>query len=90
MPTEKASDKITQWLQRKFKDVFNGIGCFDGTFSLQFKPDSKPYQVPSRCIAYNLQQPFREELEHLQQQDIIAPLGIDKTAEWHNGLVLVP
>ena len=42
---KKASDEITQWLQRKFKDIFSGIGCFNGTFSLQVKPDSKTYQA---------------------------------------------
>ena len=52
---KKACDEITNWLQRELKDVFNGIGCFAGTFSLQAKPDNKPYQAPPRCIAYALQ-----------------------------------
>ena len=52
---KKRSAEITQQLQRDFKDVFNGIGCFGGTFSLQLKPDSKPYQAPLRCMAYVLQ-----------------------------------
>ena len=47
-------------------NVFNGIGCLEGTFSLQPKPDSKPYQVPLRCVAYVLEKPFKEELEWLQ------------------------
>ena len=57
---------------------------------LQHKPDSKPYQVPSRCMAYALQKPFKEELEQLQELDIIAPLGVDEMAEWCNSFVLVP
>ena len=32
--------------------VFTGIGCFDSSFSLQVKIDSKPYQVSSRYMAY--------------------------------------
>ena len=40
-------------------------------------------------MAYALQKPF-EELERLQKQDIIAPLGIDETSEWCNSFVLVP
>ena len=43
---KKASDEITKQLKRQFKGVFNGIRCLDGTFSLQVKPDSKPYQTP--------------------------------------------
>ena len=86
----KVSTEIIQQLQRDFKDAFNGIGYFDGIFLLQVKPDSKPYQVPMRCVAHVLQKPFKEELERLQQQDIIAPLDIDETVEWCNSIILVP
>ena len=71
-----------------FDNVFNGIGCFKGTFSLQLKPDSKPYQVPPRCVAYALQKLFKEELDHLQKLDIITPVGIDEKVEWCNSFVL--
>ena len=48
-----------------------GIGYFEGTFSLQVKPESEPYQVPQQHVAYALQKLFKEELEKLQRQDII-------------------
>ena len=64
---KRASAEITQQLQRDFKGVFNGIGCFNDTLSLQVKPDSKPYQVPPRCIACALQWPSKEKSEYLQQ-----------------------
>ena len=57
----------------KFNNVFNGIGCFEGTFLLRLKPDSRPYQVPPGCVAYALQQMFKDELDWLQQQDTITP-----------------
>ena len=47
---KRVSAEIIQQLQRDFKDVFTGIGCFDGTFSLQVKLDSKPYQVSPRHV----------------------------------------
>ena len=77
---KKMSAEITQQLQRDFEDVFHGIVCFDGTFSLQLKSDSKPYQAPLRCMPYVLQKLFRE-LKWLQEQDIITPLGVDDTSE---------
>ena len=49
-----------------FDNVFNDTGCFEGTFLLQLKPDSKPYQAPPRHIAYVLQKPFKDELEWLK------------------------
>ena len=73
-----------------FDNIFNGIGCFKGTFSLQPKPDSKPYQAPPRCVAYALQKPFKDELDWLQKLDIMTSLGVDKTAEWCNSFELVP
>ena len=57
------SNAMTQRIHETYGEVFNGIGCFEGTFSLQLKPDSKPYQVPPRCEAYMLQKPFKEELQ---------------------------
>ena len=50
---------MMQKIHDTFGNVFNSIGCFEGTFSLQLKPDSKPYQVPPRHVAYALQKPFR-------------------------------
>ena len=50
----KASVKLTKQLQKEFEDAFNDVGCFDGMFSLQVKPDSKPYQAPPRHVAYAL------------------------------------
>ena len=52
---------MTQEIHKTFGNVFNGIGCFKGTFSLQLKPDSKPYQAPPRCMPYVLQKPFQGE-----------------------------
>ena len=43
---KRKSIKMTQIIHDKFGDVFNGFGCFEGTFSLQLKPDSRPYQAP--------------------------------------------
>ena len=68
---------MTQSIHTRFDDIFNGIGCFEGTFSLQLKADSKRYQAPPRHVAYVIQEPFKEELRCLQEMDIITPLGVD-------------
>ena len=87
---KRSSSAMVQSIHTKFGNIFNGIGCFKDTFSLQLKPDNKPYQVPPRHVAYVLQKPFKEELRCLQEMDIITPLGVDKTSEWCNSFVLVP
>ena len=87
---KRKSIELTQNIHKVFENVFNGIGCFEGTFSLQLKPDSKPYQAPPRHVAYALQKAFKDELDWLQKLDIITPLGMDETVEWCNSFVLVP
>ena len=87
---KRKSIKLMQRIHNVFGNVFNGIGCFEGTFSLLLKPDSKPYQAPPRCVAYTLQKPIKEEVDQLQKMDIITPLGVNKTAQWCNSFVLVP
>ena len=87
---KRSSSTMMQSIHMRFGNVFNGIGCFKGTFSLQLKPDSKPYLAPPRHVAYALQKPFKEELRCLQEIDIITLLGVDETSEWCNSFVLVP
>ena len=61
---KRKSIELTQKIC-KASDDFNGIGCFEGTFSLELKPYSKPYQVPLRYLAYALQKPLKDELDWL-------------------------
>ena len=56
---KRSSSIMMQSIHTRFGDIFNGIGCFKGTFSLQLKPDSKPYQAPSRHVAHVLQELFK-------------------------------
>ena len=80
---------ITQF-QRDFEDVFNRIGYFDGTFLLQQKPYSKPYQVPLCVWCTCYKHLLKRNEKGYRIQDIITLLGVDETAEWCNSFVLVP
>ena len=46
----RKSAKLTQQIHEEFNNVFNGIGCLGGTFSLQLKLDSRLYQALPRCV----------------------------------------
>ena len=74
----------------EYNGVFTGIGCFKATFPLWVKDNTKPYQVPLKCIAYVLQELFKKELEMFPQHQILVPLGLDKTAKWCNSLIIAP
>ena len=40
---KRKSGAMLQKIHDTFGDIFNGIGYFEGIFSLQLKPNSKPY-----------------------------------------------
>ena len=56
---------MTQRIDNEFHDAFTGIGCFDGTFRLQVREDSQPYQAPPSRVADGFQEPLKKELEWL-------------------------
>ena len=77
---KRASHLITQSTQQ-ISDVLTGSECFYVKFRLQVKEGSFQYQTPPRRVAYALQEPLMEELEWLQKQQIIVPLGVNETSE---------
>ena len=40
---KRKNTELTQQMHKESDNVFYGIGCFEGTFSLHLKPDSGPY-----------------------------------------------
>ena len=85
-----ASAKTMQIMHYDYRNLFTGIRCFKGIFSMQIKDDVKPYQAPPKHIAYSLQEVLLKELKMLQDQQILAPLGVDETVEWCNSFGIVP
>ena len=47
--TKEQVQKSHKTLCKEFNSVFTGFRCFDGTFSLQTKSESKPHQAPKAC-----------------------------------------
>ena len=70
---QRKSSAMMQKICKTFGNVFNGIGCFEGAFSLQLKPDSKPYQVPPKDVAYALQKPKQHAMHVHHQCELRVP-----------------
>ena len=69
---KRESEAITNRIYKELNDLFSGISCFEGTFSLQVKEGSHPYQASPRTVANTLQKPLKDELEWLQKQQILS------------------
>ena len=87
---KEASRILTEELHNHSSDVFTGISCCECTFKLQVREGSCLYQTLLRRVAYALQGPLGEELDQLQKQQIIVPLGIDETSKLYNSFMLFP
>ena len=70
--------------------IFSGIECFEGTFRLKVKDDSYLYLVSHRRVANVFQEPIKKDLDRLEKQQILVPLGMDETLEWCKIFVLFP
>ena len=53
------SAETTQTIHNEYGDVFTGIRCFKGTFSLPVKDDINPYQTSPRHIVYAVQESLK-------------------------------
>ena len=82
MKTDRvASAETIRGMHNEISDIVTGIACFIGTLSLKVKDGTKLYQVPPGCMAYMLQEHFKEELERLKEKQRITPVGVDKITE---------
>ena len=73
--------EVTKGKHDDDSDVFPGIGCFKGIFSLQVKMVQNHTKPLSLHMAYALQELYMKDLEYLQHQQIIVTLGVDETLE---------
>ena len=57
----KASQVLTQNIHKEISNVFSGIGSFEGTFRLQVKEVSWPYQKPQKGTLHTSTTPWGED-----------------------------
>jgi hypothetical protein len=71
----------------KYPDVFSGIGCLPGQYSIKIDPSVKPCVHAARRFPQGILVKLKDKLDSLEAQDIIAKeLG---PTDWVNSLVIV-
>ena len=80
----KSKPGINTKVHNDYRIVVSGNWCLENMFSLQEMDSSQPYQVSPRTVAYALYEPLKQEVDKLQKQQLIVPLGLDETSEWCN------
>ena len=71
----------------EFNDVFQGIGCLEGTYKINIDSSAQPVVHPPRRIPINLHDQLKCELDSLVDQGIISP--VTYPTDWVNSCVCV-
>ena len=75
--------------QNKFPDLFRGLGCMKGNYSLALKNVAQPFSVATlRRVPLPLLPEVKLELEKMVDQGVIMP--ITEPTEWCAPMVVIP
>ena len=82
-----AADKPTTVKLDAYKDLFDGLGCIDGEYSIEVNPEVSPVVHPPRRIPEPLIEDVNKELKAMLENDVI--FKVDEPTDFVNSIVLV-
>ena len=82
-----SSNVLNDPVLRQCKDVFQGLGCLEGEYTIKLKPDAKPVVQPPRKAPVALREAVKEELARLITEGVIAP--VTEPTAWVSAMVAV-
>ena len=66
-PTSITKDIIA----KEFKDVFEGLGCFEQAYHIELKNDTVPVCEPPRRVPFALRESLKIKLDSMEEQGVI-------------------
>ena len=79
------------WLKddiiRQYEDVFDCLGCLEGTYSIVIDESAKSVIHPPRKIPVSLRIKLKEYLEQLVKDEVLAP--VTEATDWVSSMVIV-
>ena len=76
-----------QSVQHEYAELFNGVGVLLGTCKLYLKENAIPVVIPPRRVPEALKTKFKDELDRMEKDSIIA--RVTQPTDWVNSVVLV-
>ena len=69
------------------QDVFEGLGCVEGEYTIKLKVNSQPTIQPQRNVPLRLRNKLKATLDNLERRDIITK--VEEPVDWVSNLVVV-
>ena len=80
---------LAENIQKKFPNVFQGLGTRAGEYHIQLRPDAKPHALfTPRHVPLPLRPKVAEELERMEKAGVISKAS--EPTPWCAGMVVVP
>ena len=76
-------------IEKKYPELFKGIGLMDGEISIKLKDGAVPHVEPVRRVPHAMQEPLKLELNKLVKEEILHKVDISEPIEWLNSFVCV-
>ena len=86
-PKPEGDVKERERILKEFADVFKGIGCLPGEYSIKIDPSVPQVIHPPHRVPIALKEKFKAKLDSLVDQNIITP--VTKPTSWDNSFVCV-
>ncbi|XP_068675472.1 uncharacterized protein [Montipora foliosa] len=85
LSVDEVQEKFT--LLDEFQDVFKGLECVEGEYTIKLKANSHPTIQPQRNVPLRLIDKLKGTLNDLERKDIIAK--VEEPVSWVSNLVIV-
>ena len=72
---------------QEYADVFEGIGCLEGSSHIEIDPSAKPVIHPPRRVPVTLKDSLKKELDRMVKEEILAP--VNDPTDWVSSMVTV-
>ena len=83
----KRNDNVTMKTLLAEKEVFNGLGKFEGQYHIELDPTVKPVVNPPRKVPHTIMPKLKKALEKLEESGVI--VAVEEATDWVNSLVVV-
>ena len=77
----------TESINGTYKDVCNGLGCFEEPYHIVVEQDIVPVKEPPRRVPFGLQDRLKLKLDLMEKHKVIQKLN--KPTNWVHNLVIV-
>ena len=80
-------EDTTESINSTYKDVCNGLGCFEEPYHIVVEQDTMPVKEPPRRVSFGLQDRLKLKLDLMEKHKVIQK--VNKPTDWVHNLVIM-